>query len=121
MSELASQFGNAAVVLLKEVSDAGTVTLGPLDVQAYDRVAFYIENTSAGGTAVASGKIESAPVTAGPWIEVQDLAAVMPIDGGVTKFIQFSSKSWKYIRLHLTADAADLPKINAWMSVGGAL
>jgi len=116
MAELSSQLDGGLVAEAVEITDVGTVALPAVDVQPYARIAIWVENISAPGDAVLSGKFQVAPTADGPWVDETVLADV-PLDGGDTLFQQLSAKSFKYLRVHLTADAGDLPVVNVWLSV----
>ena len=120
MSSLTAQFSGGAVVLDKQfVGDTNALTegnsiIGPLDVQQYDRYTTYIKSITGTVTGV---KLWTSPDGISNWVEDannidQDIAA------GVTKYLSFSSKSYKYIKICLYH--AQTVTASAWISVGGA-
>ena len=116
MSELSSQLDGKLVTVNKAVTDVISTSLDPVDVQAFSRLAFWIQNTTGAVATIAAGVIEASPTIAGPWEPVFTYAAGLPLADGDTLFQQVSDVSWKYMRVRLTAGVAELPLVSIWVS-----
>lgn len=127
MSELSGQFGGDAVLGPVAVDSTGA-TLGPLDLQEYDRFTVYSENLGGGsGDDLDELHVESAPTSAGPWVthakgfwdevEYPEQGVVATGDSAVRSF---SATSMKYMRVTLTCAAAEDTTARLWVSVGDA-
>ena len=120
MSSLASQFSGGAVVLDKQfVGDTnalaeGNAIVGPLDVQQYDRYTAYVKSITGTITGV---KLWTSPDGISNWVEDSNAIAA-DITDGVTKYLSFNSKSYKYIKISLYH--AQTVTASTWVSVGGA-
>lgn len=118
MSALSSQFNGAAVAEEAAVTDVAAVVLGPLDLQAYDRWALYVENI-AGGDDLDSLTIETAPTTDGPWVVLYTEATFVPLAAGEAGVAQLASQAVKFLRVKAACAAGETTTLNLWLSVGG--
>ena len=127
MSELTAQFGGDAVTGVVAVNAAGIV-LGPIDIQEYDRFSVYAQNIGGGsGDDLNSLVVESAPTSAGPWIEHStgfwdevEYPELSTVPTGDSSVRSFDSTSMKYVRVTLTCAAAEDTTASMWLSVGDA-
>ncbi len=118
MSELSSQFAGGAVAAAAVVTDTVATVLAPLDVQAFDRFAIYVQNI-AGGNDLTSLDVETAPTSLGPWVTLST-PDFLPLAAEATGLIQLSGKAVKFLRLRATCDAGEATTLNIWLSAGGA-
>lgn len=114
MSALSTQFGGAAKSSNAPVTDTGNVTLGPIEVQAYGRVGVYVSNV--GADTVESVKLQTAPESAGPWIDVTD-AELSALAAGDSGYFSVNNLGLKYIRLYSTTGAGDSTSTTSWFCV----
>lgn len=112
MSALSTQFGGMAHTSDQEVTEAYGIVLGPIDVQNYSTLGFYIHNK--GADDVASLKLWTAPVETGPWIEVDELLSANVIaDAGA--YAVKADQALKFIRLEAECGAGDATVVDVWV------
>lgn len=112
MSALSTQFGGMAYSADQAVAAVSGIILGPIDVQNYSTLGFYLHNKS--GDDVTSLKLWTAPVEAGPWIEVDELlAASVTADAGA--YAVKADQALKLIRLEAACGAGDTAVVDVWV------
>lgn len=114
MSALSIQF-NGQGKKTTTITDAGTdEVLGPVDVQSYTNLGFYLYNSLAGGDDITSVTLETAPEISGPWVEVATLNAA-DIAAEAMEYSAQIGVSFKFIRVLAACGAGDTTKITTWL------
>ncbi len=113
MSQLSQDFGGLATSIAP-VTETESIVMGPIDVQGYQNLGFYVENTLATGDDILLVKLQSAPESAGPWIDiVDDMVEALAAEGAV--HAAYTSSALKYIRLVATCAAEESTTATFWL------
>lgn len=123
MSQLSTQFDGAAysgasAVTVTDAADQ--VVLGPIDLQAYDRFGFYVDNLGA-DNALTAVTAEHAPQEGGPWLSLGAIAVDAEGAGYAGEgYMGFSGQAVKYVRLTAICAATKTTTARFWLCAGGA-
>ena len=116
MSALASQLAGKAVALNVALAAATQTTLlAEVDVQRFDRFTIYVTNS--GDNPVETVKLQTAPLSAGPWIDVDASVSGGAIANGASAHESYADKSFKFIRILGTSQAGST--VSVYLSLGG--
>lgn len=114
MSALSAQLGGQGKVTTTITDSGEDVALGPVDVQSYTNLGFYLYNSLEGGNDITSVTLETAPEITGPWVEVATLnAADIPAES-----MEFSAQigvSFKFIRVLAACGVGNTTKSTIWL------
>lgn len=121
MSGLISQFeggatsGEAPVA----VTNAYSVVIGPLDVQAYDRYTIYTLNVGGGAAAdLTSVVLETAPESSSDvWVQVEECLSA-DLAAGAADARSLADKSLKFVRVRAQTSVGNTTA-RFWLSAGG--
>lgn len=118
MSALSLQLGGEAKSVIT-ITDAAAIVLGPVDVQGYTNLGFYMQNTLVGGNDIETVSLETAPEMTGPWTVVDDALNGAGVGGLIaaeeTKYAAITDASFKYIRLKAACVAAGTTTLTLWV------
>lgn len=93
--------------------DDGQVILGPIDVQGYSNLGFYVQNSLEGGDALASATLQSGPTATGPWVSADALAAALASPDA--EFTSVADACHKFIRVVAACANGDATQVTTWL------
>jgi hypothetical protein len=114
MSALSTQFGGSAYSVDQPVTETAATVLGPVDVQNYPNLGFYIQS-AAGSDDVTEIVVESAPLSSGPWVQVLDIADGTSLEAEAATYGSLSNSAHKFVRVRATCGAGDTATVSTWL------
>ena len=118
MSALSNQLGGNGKSVTT-ITDAAAICMGPIDIQGYTNLGFYMKNSLVGGNDVVAVSLETAPEVLGPWVVVEETLNGAGIGGLIvaeeTKYAAIVDTSYKYIRVKGVCAAAETTQLTLWL------